>query len=126
VHHPQVCGRFFNCSNSARTTGRRQRHITSLVADGELIHIRGHRFGLPRRWTCTPAGCRRIRPGYGFVNSDPPLEGGGDIYIAGTNFNEAGTATVWSRAIERIRTAAAPKGRIIRILERSSRSIIGR
>jgi len=48
---------------------------------------------------------------------DPPLEGGGDIYIAATNFNEAVNGDRVVARIERIKDGGRAEGRIIRILD---------
>src|SRR5580765_790887 len=66
-----------------------KRHIKSLVAGGDLVEIRGHRFGLSDKMDLHPGRLQTHPSGYGFVIPEPPLEGGGDIYIAGANFNEA-------------------------------------
>jgi len=39
-----------------------KRHLASLVASGDLIQLRGQRFGLPEKMDLsTSAGCRRTR-----------------------------------------------------------------
>jgi len=103
-----------------------KRHIKSLVASGELIHIRGHRFGLPEKMDLHAGRLQTHPSGYGFVIPDPPLEDGGDIYIAGTNFNEAVNGDRVVARIERVKDGGRAEGRIIRILERGRTGIIGR
>src|SRR5437868_5770893 len=65
--------------------------------------------------------------GYGFVTPERPLEpSGGDIYIPNQALDEAlhgGRVVV---RIERIKDGGRAEGRIIRILERSTGSIVGR
>src|SRR6266849_740808 len=58
-------------------------HIQSLVSAGDLIQIRGHRFGLPEKMDLYVGRLQTHPAGYGFVSPDRPLESGGDIYIAG-------------------------------------------
>ncbi len=50
VHHPAGTRELFqllDVDRDERATFRR--HLKSLVADGELIQIRGNRFGLPEK-----------------------------------------------------------------------------
>jgi ribonuclease R len=103
-----------------------KRHIKSLVAAGDLVEIRGHRFGLSDKMDLHPGRLQTHPSGYGFVIPDPPLEDGGDIYIAGANFNEAVNGDRVVARIERVKDGGRAEGRIIRILERGTTGIIGR
>src|SRR5438067_5736511 len=59
-----------------------KRHIKSLVASGDLIQIRGDRFGLPEKMDLYVGRLQTHPAGYGFVTPERPLEpSGGDIYI---------------------------------------------
>src|SRR5437867_11709605 len=60
-----------------------KRHITSLVGSGDLIQIRGHRFGLPEKMDLYVGRLQTHPAGYGFVTPERALESGGDIYISG-------------------------------------------
>jgi ribonuclease R len=64
--------------------------------------------------------------GYGFVIPDRPLDAGGDIYIPGLHLNEAVNGDRVVARIERLKDGGRAEGRILRILERSNRSVIGR
>src|SRR6266850_7057460 len=104
-----------------------KRHIKSLVASGELIQIRGHRFGLPEKMDLYVGRLQTHPAGYGFVTPDRPLEPyGGDIYIAGPHLNEAIHGDRVVVRIERIKDGGKAEGRIIRILERANEWIVGR
>ena len=91
VHHPagmRELLQVLKVQRDERTSFKR--HIKSLVASGDLIHIRGHRFGLPEKMDLYVGRLQTHPAGYGFVTPERPLEsGGGDIYIAGTHLNEA-------------------------------------
>ena len=60
--------------------------------------------------------------GFGFVVPERPLEDvSGDIYIAGSNLNQAMHGDRVVARIERIKDGGRAEGRIIRILERGDR-----
>ena len=64
--------------------------------------------------------------GFGFVVPDRPLdEVEGDLYIAGSNLNQAMHGDRVVARIERI-TSKGAEGRILRILERGASTIVGR
>src|ERR1044071_5648229 len=104
-----------------------KRHVKSLVAAGELIQIRGNRFGLPEKMDLYVGKLQTHPAGYGFVAPERPLEpSGGDIYIAGPHLNEAMQGDRVVVRIERIKDGGRAEGRIIRILERANEAIVGR
>src|SRR3954463_16815460 len=128
VHHPagmRELLQILKVPRDDRTSFKR--HIKSLVASGDLIHIRGHRFGLPEKMDLYVGRLQTHPAGYGFVTPERPLEtGGGDIYIAGPHLNEAMHSDRVVVRIERIKEGGRAEGRIIRILERANTSIVGR
>src|ERR1041385_1172162 len=89
-----------------------KRHIKSLVASGELIHIRGHRFGLPEKMDLYVSR----------LQTHP----GGDIYISGPMLNEAMHGDRVVVRIERVKEGGRAEGRVIRVLERANERIVGR
>jgi ribonuclease R len=104
-----------------------KRHVNALVSSGDLIQIRGHRFGLPEKMDLYVGRLQAHPAGYGFVTPDRPLESGGDIYISGPHLNEAMHGDRVVVRIERVmKDGGRAEGRIIRILERANQSIIGR
>src|SRR5205807_4193105 len=103
-----------------------KRHLKSLVASGDLIHIRGQRYGLPEKMDLYVGRLQTHPQGYGFVTPERPIEAGGDIYISGPHMNEAMHGDRVVVRIERIKEGGRAEGRVIRILERSGTSIIGR
>ena len=99
--------------------------LRRLIADGEVVNIRGGRVGLPSRMnlvvgrlTCNPAG-------YGFVIPEAAKGGGEDVYVSAVNMKEALHGDRVVARIER-RTPKGPEGRIIRVLERGLQRIVGR
>ncbi len=103
-----------------------KRHINALVASGDLIQIRGLRFGLPEKMDLYVGRLQTHPAGYGFVIPERPLDGGGDIYISGPLLNEAMHGDRVVARIERVKEGGRVEGRIIRILERSNTWIVGR
>src|SRR4029077_9310219 len=102
-------------------------HIKPTVSSGDLIQIRGLRFGLPEKMDLYVGRLQTHAGGYGVVAPERPLEsGGGDIYISGPLLNEAMHGDRVVVRIERIKDGGRAEGRIIRILERSNTWIVGR
>src|SRR6478672_9354163 len=127
VHHPagmRELLQLLKVPREERTSFKR--HIKSLVASGDLIHIRGHRFGLPEKMELYVGRLQTHPGGYGFVTPERPLDGGGDIYISGPLLNEAMHGDRVVVRIERIKDGGRVEGRVIRILERANSSIVGR
>jgi ribonuclease R len=127
VHHPagmRELLQLLKVPREERATFKR--HIKSLVASGELIHIRGHRFGLPEKMDLYVGRLQTHPAGYGFVTPERPLEAGGDIYISPPLLNEAMHGDRVVVRIERVKDGGRVEGRVIRILERSGARIVGR
>src|SRR3954462_3278758 len=104
-----------------------KRHVKSLVSSGELIQIRGNRFGLPEKMDLYVGRLQTNPAGYGFVTPERPLEpSGGDIYIPNHALDEAMHGDRVVVRIERIKDGGRAEGRIIRILERRTGSLVGR
>src|SRR6266852_3500445 len=127
VHHPagmRELLQLLKIPRDERTSFKR--HIKSLVESGDLIQIRGHRFGLPEKMDLFVGRLQTHPGGYGFVTPERALESGGDIYISGPHLNEAMHGDRVVVRIERIKDGGRAEGRIIRILERSNEWLIGR
>src|SRR5262245_32323652 len=128
VHHPAAMRELLQVLKVPRDERPSfKRHIKSLVASGDLIQIRGNRFGLPEKMDLYVGRLQTHAGGYGFVTPDRPLDSGtGDIYIAGPHLSEAMHGDRVVARIERIKDGGRVEGRVIRILERGQASIIGR
>jgi len=127
VHHPAAMRELLQTlkvPREERTTFKR--HVKSLVSSGDLIQIRGHRFGLPEKMDLYVGRLQTHPAGYGFVTPERPLENGGDVYISGPMLNEAMQGDRVVVRIERIKEGGRAEGRVIRILERANTSIVGR
>src|SRR5438094_6415061 len=127
VHHPagmRELLQILKVPREERTTFKR--HMKGLVGSGELIHIRGHRFGLPEKMDLYVGRLQTHPNGFGFVTPERPLEAGGDIYISGPHLTEAMHDDRVVVRIERLKEGGRAEGRIIRILERRNEWIVGR
>ncbi len=104
-----------------------RRRLASLVERGALIKIRGHRYGLPDRMQLV-TGRVQVNPrGFGFVTPDHPVDGAsGDVYIAGANLNQAMHGDRVVARVERQREPGRADGRIVRVLERATTTLVGR
>ena len=126
VHHPAGMRELLQVLKVPRDDRTSfKRHIKSLVASGDLIHIRGHRFGLPEKMDLYVGRLQTHAGGYGFVIPERPVEGGGDIYISGPLLNDAMHGDRVVARLERIKEGGRVEGRIIRILERANSTIVG-
>ena len=100
--------------------------LADLVESGALVQTRGNRFGLPDRMNLVIGKIVTNPRGFGFVVPDRPLEDTkGDVFIAGSNLNQAMHGDRVVARIERVNGDRA-EGRIVRILERGAASVVGR
>jgi ribonuclease R len=127
VHHPAGMRELLQSLKIARDDRTAfKRHIKTLVASGDLIQIRGHRFGLPEKMDLYVGRLQTHPGGYGFVTPERPLDTGGDVYISGPHLNEAMHGDRVVVRIERVKEDGRAEGRVIRILERGNLWIVGR
>jgi ribonuclease R len=128
VHHPATSRELLQLLKVPKDEHTSfKRHIKSLVTSGDLIQIRGNRFGLPEKMDLFVGRLQTHPAGYGFVSPERPLDSGsGDIYIANPHLNEAMNGDRVVVRIERIKEGGKVEGRVIRILERANTSIVGR
>jgi ribonuclease R len=127
VHHPagvRELLQLLKIPREERTSFKR--HLKALVETGELIQIRGQRFGLPEKMDLYVGRLQTHPSGYGFVEPERPLDAGGDIYVSGPHLNEAMHGDRVVVRIERIKEGGRAEGRVIRILERVNTWLVGR
>src|ERR1700761_7383218 len=90
VHHPAAMRELLQVLKVPKDDQTSfKRHIKSLVASGDLIQIRGQRFGLPEKMDLYVGRLETHPAGYGFVVTERPLENGGDIYVPAPHLSEA-------------------------------------
>jgi ribonuclease R len=127
VHHPagvRELLQLLKIPRDERATFKRL--VNSLVANGDLIQIRGQRFGLPEKMDLHVGRLQTHSGGYGFVTPDRPVDSGGDIYVAGPHLGDAVHGDRVVVRIERVKEGGRLEGRVIRVLERGQAWIVGR
>jgi ribonuclease R len=103
-----------------------KRLLTDLVENGSLVETRGNRYGLPDRMNLVVGRVITHPRGFGFVVPDKPIdEVKGDLFIAGSNLNQAMHGDRVVARVERVADNRA-EGRIVRVLERGSETVVGR
>jgi len=132
VHHPATArelAQVLRIPREDRTSFKRQ--LKALVDAGVLLQIRGNRFGLAEKMDLVVGRLQANAGGFGFVvPEDPAGTVGGraariDIYVAAGNLMDAMHGDRVVARIER-QTARGPEGRVIRILQRSNETLVGR
>ncbi len=109
---------------SQRATLRRR--LTKLVERGELIKIRGQRYGLRQRMHLLTGRVHVHPKGFAFVKSEEPgHDTGSDLYVAGSNLNQAMHGDRVVARVERT-DVSRTEGRIVRVLERGATGLVGR
>ncbi len=125
VHHPATARELLQTLRIPRQERQTfRRLLKALVSDGELLQIRGNRFGLADRMDVVVGRLQMHHAGYGFVVPDGERDA--DVYISPTNVKEALHGDRVVARIERHRGADRAEGRIIRILERANSTLVGR
>jgi ribonuclease R len=127
VHHPATSrelSQLLRVPRDERNNFKRQ--LKALVTDGALLQIRGNRFGLPDKMDLVVGRLQTNPAGFGFVVPENVERAERkDIYIAASNLTEAMHGDRVVARVER-QSEKGPEGRIIRILERSQATIVGR
>jgi ribonuclease R len=102
--------------------------LKELTRNGDLVETRGNRYGLPDRMNLVVGRITTHPRGFGFVSSEGGGDTGwkGDLYIAGSNLNQAMHGDRVVARVERVGTDGRAEGRIVRILERGSTTIVGK
>ena len=138
VHHPATArelAQVLRIPRDERSSFKRQ--LKALVTAGELVQVRGNRFGIRDKMDLVVGRLSTNPGGFGFVvpeHADPPDATSApaqgktarkDIYIAGANLLEAMHGDRVVARVER-ETPKGLEGRIVQILERGSDTIVGR
>ena len=101
-----------------------KRVIEEMVAKGELVRTHADRIGLPEKMDVVAGQLEVKRGGFGFVV--PNERGLQDVYVAGPNLADALHGDRVLVHIERTGSEGKPEGRIVRVLERRTKAIVGR
>jgi ribonuclease R len=128
IHHPATARDIVRTLKIPREErSALKRLLRSLVADGALVEVRGNRYGLADRMDLVVGRLEAHPNGFAFVEPERPIEGAkGDIFIAAPNLKEALHGDRVVVRIEQHRPDGRVEGRIVRVLERRSQTIVGR
>jgi ribonuclease R len=121
---PRELLRTLRIPQEERATFRRL--LKALVASGELIQTKGDRIGLPDKMDLVVGRLQTHAGGFGFVVPDKTGDVAPDVYVSAGNIKEAMHGDRVLVRIERRSGEDRLEGRIIRILERGSSTIVGR
>jgi ribonuclease R len=97
--------------------------LRDLVHEGKIVRIRGNRYGLPSKMNLVVGRVKCHPDGYGFVI--PEEEGQEDIFVGARNLQEAMHGDRVVVRVESVRKKGK-EGRVIRILERTFRKVVGK
>jgi ribonuclease R len=127
AHHPATARELMQTlriPREERASFRRQ--LKALVSAGDLLQMRGNRYGLPEKMDLVVGRLTTNPGGFGFVVPEQGERGAReDIYIAAANLTEAMHGDRVVARVER-HTDRGAEGRIVKILERSQASVVGR
>lgn len=98
--------------------------IKELLRDGELIKTRKNQYGHSEKMSLVVGKLQCHRDGYGFVI--PDKTGESDIFIPNRNLSGAMHRDRVVTRVEHLKEGAKREGRIIRVLERAHKRIVGR
>jgi ribonuclease R len=104
--------------------------IRELIREGEIIKIRGNRYGLPSKMNLV-VGKLSVHPdGYGFVMPDAEdgraTGRGEDVYVRAIEMMGAMHGDRVVARVEREKGEGKREGRVIRILERATDRVVGK
>ena len=131
VHHPASARELMQLLDvppQERAGFRRQ--LKSLTADGELIEVRGKRYGLAEKMDLVVGRVQAHAGGFAYVlperSGDVGPHGRSDVFIPAAGLKEAMHGDRVVARVERYRDGDRPEGRIVRILKRANSTVVGR
>jgi ribonuclease R len=125
VQHPASARELMQAlriSREERATFRR--HLKALAADGQLIEVRGKRYGVAEKMDLAVGRMQMHAGGFGYVL--PERAGDPDIFVPAVHLKEAMHGDRVVARIERLRSGDRPEGRVVRILARANPVVVGR
>ena len=97
--------------------------LESLVHEGKMVKVRRNRYALPSKMNLVVGKVKCHPDGYGFVI--PEKEGEADVFINPKNLGEAMHGDRVVASVESVRRKGR-EGKIVRILERKNRKVVGK
>jgi ribonuclease R len=101
--------------------------VKELCESGELVRVKGKRYGLAKKMNLVTGTLQTSREGFGFVTPEKSGEGNGeDIFVKARNMGSAMHGDVVLVRLEHFGRGRSPEGSIIRILRRAHTTIVGK
>jgi len=129
VHHPATARELTRTLRIPREeVSAFKRQLKALVASGDLLRVRGNRYGLPDKMDLIVGRLSVNAGGFGFVVPEGVDSAAGrsqDLYIPAGQLSEAMHGDRVVARIER-HTEKGIEGRIIRVLDRAHATVVGR
>jgi ribonuclease R len=116
----EVLQHFGLCKEAKR---KLREQFRELIEEGKVVKIRGNRYGLPQKMNLVIGRLKCHPDGFGFVI--PEAEGEADIFISPRNLKEAMHGDRVVARVESVRRKGK-EGKIIRIVERGLRKVVGK
>ena len=126
-NHPLVLRDFVRRLDLTHEEKRRLKVLlNAMMSEGQIIRIKGRRYGLPSRMNVVVGRLQCHPNGYGFVIVEDGSQP--DIYVKPKDIREAMHGDRIAVRVEHLRkrTGKGREGRIVRILERGTQRITGR
>lgn len=99
--------------------------IDELIHSGQIIALRGQRYGIPQRMNLITGILQAHPNGYAFLIPDKPGERAADVFIGRNDLADAMHGDKVVVRVERTGRVGRPEGRVIRVLERRVKRIVG-
>jgi ribonuclease R len=101
-----------------------RRLIRKMVQAGEIVRIKGHKYGLPTKLNLV-VGRLQVHPeGFGFLI--PEEKEKAEVYISSRNLKLGMDGDKVVVRVEQYRRGQRPAGKVIRVLERAHQQLVGR
>ena len=128
IHHPATARELIRVLEIPREERQSlKRQLQSLVSDGALVRVRGNRYGLADRMDLVVGRLDAHPSGFGFVTPERPIEvATSDVFVAAPNLKQALHGERVVVRIEGHRSDGRCEGRVVQILERRARTVVGR
>ncbi|VAX21268.1 3'-to-5' exoribonuclease RNase R [hydrothermal vent metagenome] len=100
-----------------------RKRVRAIAETGAVVRIKGGRYGLPEKMNLVTGTIQGHPDGFGFLIPDEPAEN--DVFLGPRSFNDAMHGDKVIVRVESTKPDGRREGRVIRVLERGSETIVG-